>query len=72
MKEYRFIKEYCNYVKGRYKASDLPKEQKEHYQNDLDMVIRNTHRGLITLSECMMALAKADNWISEYIRYGSD
>lgn len=70
MKEYRFMKEYCNFVKGRYKASDLPKEQKERYQKDLDMIIRNVHRGLLTLSEGMMELAKADRWISDYNTYG--
>lgn len=70
MKEYRFMKEYCNFVKNRYKASDLPKEQKEHYLKDLDMVIRHTNRGGITLFECMMQLAKADKWISEYNMYG--
>lgn len=70
MKEYRFMKEYCNFVKARYKASDMPKEQKEHYLKDLDVVSRRVHNGLETLSEGMMQLAKADKWISEYNMYG--
>ncbi len=66
MKEYRFLKEYASHIKRQFKTADMPKEQKDDYQKQVDSIVRNVHRGMITLSEGMKDLAKADAWITRY------
>ena len=68
---YRFLTEYANHIKRQIKAADMPKRQKDDYQKQTDMIVRNVHRGMITLSDAMMDLAKADAWIARY-KYSCD
>jgi hypothetical protein len=66
MKEYRFLAEYANHIKRQIKAADMPQEQKKEYQKQTDLIVSRVHHGMITLSDGMMQLAKADAWLVRY------
>lgn len=66
MKEYRFLAEYANHIKRQIKSADMTREQKTEYQKQTDYIVRSVHKGMITLSDGMMQLAKADAWLVRY------
>ena len=65
MKEYkcRFLDEYANFKKRYYKThakDDLyfNREYAEEAVIKLDNIVRNAHKGMITLDEAMMAISE--------------
>lgn len=53
--EYRFIKEYANYIKKTYR-DNIPDTLKSDCFRNIDMYLVAVKRGLVTVSECMESL----------------
>lgn len=65
--KYRFLEEYANHIKRQYLKADMPKDMRNKYHDQIDRIVRNVHLGMITLTDAMESLVKADRWINDYI-----
>lgn len=66
MLNYRFIREYANYIIRRLKENNIP--GKESYIHDVNAIVNMTCKGLIIVNECMEKLVSIEKALNNWKR----
>ena len=54
----RFVHEYANYKRNEIREMDSRNVYRPLFLIDIDNIVKNTEKGLITINECMEKLAE--------------